>query len=367
MHPATSTRRAFLKQSVWAAASAVWGASGWTTRAAAGASAEPYFLTRGVVLVPNDLKGLDWPALAQQAGLTTLAMHGAAGPREFPDTCRQHGLQVEYELHAASGLLPRSLFASDPSLFRMDEKGRRTPQGNLCVHSEKALQTVCENTLKWAKVMRPTTGRYFFWTDDGQVMCRCEQCREFSDSDQAVLLENRMLTALRQEHPRATLAHLAYMRTLPAPTKVKPLPGVFLEFAPYSRQYDRPLAQRDVPGIKPGPDQAALGHGQLLDLLDANLEAFGRTGAQVLEYWLDLSRFVRLRPDRSLIQLPWHQDVFESDLKTYAQRGIRHVTSFGVRLDGNYVKQFGMPPILAYGAALRRWRMVEGKPLQDKA
>src|SRR5436305_1804681 len=82
-----------------------------------------------------------------------------------------------------------------------------------------------------------------------------------------------------------------------ARTRVKPLPGVFLYFAPYTRQYDHPLSQRDVPGIKPTPTHSPIGHGQLLDLLDANIEVFGSTGAQVLEYWLDLSRFLRVRPD----------------------------------------------------------------------
>jgi hypothetical protein len=59
---------------------------------------------------------------------------------------------------------------------------------------------------------------------------------------------------------------------------------------------------------------------------------------------------------RSMVQLPWHQDVFEADLQTYAERGIRHLTSFGVLLDGNYVKKYGIPPIVSYGKAMSRWK-----------
>jgi len=190
MRPSSLTRRSFLKKSAWAVLAAACAAPRATLRASLDSSAsERFFLTRGVVLVPNDLKGLDWPALAQQAGLTTLAMHGAAGPPEFPRACRAHGLQVEYEMHALSSLLPRSLFAQDPTCSVWTRTGSANWQHNCCVHSEKAVRIVCQNALKWAKDMRPTTGRYFFWTDDGQVMCRCEQCREFSDSDPGAAAE----------------------------------------------------------------------------------------------------------------------------------------------------------------------------------
>ena len=60
-------------------------------------------------------------------------------------------------------------------MFRMDKKGERTPDSNLCVHSEAAIDTVCENALRYAKILRPTTGRYFYWIDDGKPMCMCPQ------------------------------------------------------------------------------------------------------------------------------------------------------------------------------------------------
>jgi hypothetical protein len=44
--------------------------------------------------------------------------------------------------------------------------------------------------------------------------------------------------------------------------------------------------------------------------------------------------------------------VFQADLKTYAERGIRQVTRSGAWLDGDYVKRFGEPPIDHYAAGM---------------
>ena len=206
---------------------------------------------------------------------------------------------------------------------------------------------MAENALAIARPLRPTTGRYFYWGDDGLPWCRCPKCREFSDSEQALLLENHLVQALRQLDPRTQLAHLAYADTLGAPAKVRPQPGIFLEYAPIHRSYDQPYGKQSN-----GRD--ALG------ILDANLKVFPAGTAQVLEYWLDVSRFSGWkRPAR---KLPWNHDVFLSDLETYAARSIRHVTSFACYLDADYLKRYGEPACLSdYGAELKG-RSESGKP-----
>jgi hypothetical protein len=95
------------------------------------------FLTRGVVLIPEDLTLTDWPERAKRAGLTTIGIHHQNSPqaiigwvksdagRRFLAGCGKLGLEVEYELHAMKELLPRALFAKDKSLFRMNERGER--------------------------------------------------------------------------------------------------------------------------------------------------------------------------------------------------------------------------------------------------
>jgi hypothetical protein len=321
---------------------------------AAGPALSRDFKTRGVVLVPEDLSLDDWPERAAKAGLTTIALHHGSSPQAVLDfiqsqagavflaKCSQFGLNVEYELHAMAYLLPRDLIKIDPTLFRMNEKGERTGDANLCVHSSRALELVASNALQLAHVLNPTTGRYFFWGDDGMPWCRCSKCRDFSDSDQALLMENYVVRQLHQAlGPNVQLAHLAYANTLIAPTLVKPEPGVFLEFAPIRRRYDQPYEKQT------GPDEK-----DTLRSLEQNLQVFPAGTAQALEYWLDVSRFSKWK--QPAVKLPWRPDVVSADVQTYANLGIRHFTTFAVWIDADYVKRFGEPTaIQEYGRAFR--------------
>jgi hypothetical protein len=243
-------------------------------------------------------------------------------------------------LHAMKELLPRDLFPQDPTLFRANDKKERTPDANLCVHSARALDIVGEHAVVLAQALRPTTGRYFFWGDDGQPWCRCDKCRALSDSDQALVLENHLWKVLRDQDEKAQLAHLAYSHTMAAPKQIKPAQGVFLEYAPINRRYDIPYSQQTGPTQPDG-----------LHMLDTNLKVFCSETAQVLEYWLDASRFSQWR--RPTIKLPWNCEVFVADLDAYGSRGIRHITTFAAWVDDDYLKRFGEPNFIGeYGAYL---------------
>jgi hypothetical protein len=309
--------------------------------------------TRGVVIYPEDLS-LDWPERAARARLSTVALHHYASPgvvmrfirseagQVFLEKCQRLGLEVEYELHAMKELLPREMFAKNPELFRVNEKGERSADSNCCVHSQAALEVIGQNARNVAAVLRPTTGRYFFWGEDGRPWCRCNQCRSYSDADQALILENSLLRNLKQMDPRAQLAHLAYHNTLRPPTQVKPDPGIFLEYAPIKRTYDIPYAQQAGPNSVDG-----------LTMLDANLEVFPRASAQALEYWLDVSRVSHW--NRPAVKLPWNREVFLADVDTYTSRGMRHITTFAAWIDADYAKRFAdLQFIDEYGAGLQR-------------
>jgi hypothetical protein len=123
--------------------------------------------------------------------------------------------------------------------------------------------------------------------------------------------------------------------------KTKPGEGVFLEYAPINRRYDIPYDQ-----------QREVKEGDGLDALDANLQVFRKETAQVLEYWLDVSRFSSWK--RPAVKLPWNREVFLADVKTYRQRGIRHITNFAVWIDADYEKRFGSLDFLnEFGAGLQ--------------
>jgi len=347
------SRRQFLEAALGVAASIVGRPNSGAFAADRADDRKPFFKTRGVILTTPDLATLDWPRRAAKAGLTTIATHVTPHEvsgfiqsdkgRAFLAECDKAGIAVEHELHAMSDLLPRELFAKDSSMFRMNERGERSPDCNCCIHSRGAVDIICENAVRYAGVLKPTTSRYFYWVDDGGPMCRCPKCRVYSDSEQALILEHEMLRALRKIDGRATLAHLAYARTLEPPVQVKPMPGIFLEFAPIGRTWDEPITRREA---KDGQ------HGKYLDALDANLAIFGREGAQVLEYWLDVSLFSSWKRDAKK-KLPWRGDVFRHDIAAYASRGIRHVTSFAVYIDADYVRRYGEPPLEEYGRGLR--------------
>ena len=308
-------------------------------------SSEAFFTTRGVVLTTEDLSTVDWPKKAKGAGLTTIATHITPSQvvqfiqspkgQEFLQECRELGLEVEHELHAMNDLLPRNLFEEDPTMFRMNKEGKRVADFNLCVHSEKALELVSKNAVKFAKILTPTTGRYFYWIDDGRPMCYCSQCSNYSDSEQALILENKILKALREFDPRATLAHLAYLNTMPPPVKIKPEEGIFLEFAPIRRSWDYPLRNLEVTGRELN-NSPVLTHREILEFLDENLKVFGSGNAQVLEYWLDVSLFSDWK--KPAVKLPWNKKVFQQDIDTYAKRGIKHVTTFAAYIDDEYIK-----------------------------
>ena len=324
-----------------------------------------YFETRGLVLSTKELSEVDWPALAAANGINTIGTHvtpqevaaflETSSGRHFLSECKRHGITVEHQLHAMSDLLPRELFREDSTMFRMDGSGRRTPEGNCCVHSEKALEIIASNVTRYAKILRPDNHRYYFWMDDNAPSCACPLCRDFSPSEQALILENRMLAAIRKVDRKAKLAHLAYSLTMEPPRKVRPDNGIFLEFAPINRSWDEPLCKRDA--VSPLQDSTT--NGDNLSWLEANLEVFSAADAVVLEYWLDASMFSRWQ--RPSVELPWRVEICRRDLETYAGYGLRNITSFAVYMDAEYFERFtSVRPVTEYGRLLNSFKLYTG-------
>lgn len=317
---------------------------------------------RGVVLTVDDLENVDWVQLAHESGINTIGTHirpqqvadfmATERGKEFLAQCQKYGIHVEHQLHAMSDLLPRKLFEQDSTMFRMDRRGRRRNDVNLCVHSKAALDTVAARALHYAKLLPSTNHRYYFWIDDNRPMCYCPECSKYSDSEQALIVENRIIRELRKWDPQAQLAHLAYVTTLPAPRKVKPEEGIFLEFAPIYRSYKKPLKDEKL-----GDKDIEKNPGKLTNLhyLKENLEVFPVETAVVLEYWLDVSLFSDWK--KPAVKLPWDRNVFLEDLKTYAEYGLRDITTFAAYVDDEYVKNYPDLSFLnEYGEGLGRYK-----------
>lgn len=316
-------------------------------------------IERGILVHPEELtlEWLDWMA---DAGLNTLGLHPVGGRRAHESlerAIREHalparqrlfqeanarGIAVNYEGHALGWLLPTQLFEQVPEWFRMDEHGRRVQDFNLCASSGDALRYVADRTAMLARLLETGSDEYSWWLDDVTgCACHCPACRELSPSDQQLRVVNAMLTGLQRVHRGARLCYLAYHDAMAAPTRVLPLEGVYLEYAPMRRDFARPIGD-------PACEKNAAETAELPGLL----ALFGTGHAKVLEYWMDNSMYSNwTKPPK-----PFHlnEEVMRSDVAYYAAQGFTSLTSFGCYLGPDYRALHGRPPVSEYGAILVR-------------
>lgn len=249
--------------------------------------------------------------------------------RRLLSYARSLGLEIEYEMHAASFLVPREMFSSHPEYFR-EANGVRTNDYNFCVSSDEMLRLVAKNAAALGRVLRPDTHDYYFWLDDAEnSRCGCEKCRVFSASDQSLIVANAIADELRRFDSSARVCYLAYFGTLTPPKSVKPAPGVFLEYAPMKRDRSIPVWEDD--NVK--RELAAL------------FDVFEPGEAKILEYWYDNSMFSnwkkppkKFTPDNERIA---------REIEFYRSLGVGNVTSFTCYLGADYEALYGAPDFSA--------------------
>lgn len=252
--------------------------------------------------------------------------------RALIDLAADNGLEIEYELHAASYLLPRSLFDTHPEYFRMDENGNRVPKHNFCVSSEEAMDVVAENAVKLAQSLYRSRPYYYFWMDDTRkTPCHCEKCRKLSPSDQYLLFVNRIAKELRRVNPEAKVCYLAYYEFLHLPQTVKPEENVFLEFAPIDKYLKKEFLEIEQRMMMP------------------LLAFFGEKDAKVLEYWLDNSLFSKWKKPPALFRAD--PATVRADIESYRKAGFENVATFGCFLGEDYEALYGEPDITPFTKA----------------
>lgn len=309
-------------------------------------------LRKGVVVTPADFNGVDWLAEMSRLGLNTLGMHSGGGAGvdvlkrlgtyvedDFRSRAAEHGIDVEYELHAGASLLPRDRFDAAPAMYIMDRHGRRLHEHNWCPSSPEASRLVAANARELGRLLKPDTHRYFFWGDDARGWCHCESCRSWTDADQELLAANTLAAALKAADPSATAAFLCYANTLQCPREVAPADDVFAEFAPVHRCYRHAIDDA----------RCAVNRGCWQVLLDVT-GLFTPTRVHVLEYWLDSSMFSGWKkPAKRPL---FDRDVVRRDLRAYYGLGIRSITTFAVYMDGEYVARHGNRELDEYAELL---------------
>lgn len=251
--------------------------------------------------------------------------------RELIDYACDRGLEIEYELHAASYLLPRSLFESHPEYFRL-ENGERNSLCNFCVSNSEALEILTDNAVEMAKKLYRSRPYYYFWLDDTRAKyCSCPKCSQLSMSDQQMLVVNAMAAKLRKAIPGAKLCFLAYHGTETPPTQYTPDEGVFLEYAPMNRDFSAPASSV--------PQEAK-------DNIAKLMAVFGKEDATLLEYWYDNSMYSKwTKPPKAFVP---RNDLIPGDLRWYESLGFSHIASFACYLGEDYVKLHGEPDISAF-------------------
>lgn len=314
---------------------------------------------RGIIVHPEELDS-KWLDDIAQAGINVLGLHPVGGWRadqtlreaverhqtpEFQALLKQAkemGVTVEYEAHALRYLLPKSLFEAHPEWFRMNAEGERTPDHNMCACNEEALEYLAASTAKLTEALDTGSDRFFWWADDveGGAVCHCEKCRDLSPSDQLMKITNAMLRGIKRIKREGKIAFLAYHDALVPPAKVAADEGIFLEYAPIGRDSHRPMNDPDC------TENAAEGHA-----LKELIEFFGKENSQVLEYWMDNSRFSGWKKPPKAMLLD--EAVMKEDVKYYRSLGFESITSFGCYLGADYRELHGQPPVQPYGDILR--------------
>ena len=317
------------------------------------AEPERWFIQRGLVASWSDVMNadaIDYVEIAKANGINTFSIFGAERTwpiwQKFADRCAEAGIDLEYEEHMMSRLLPRDLFSTHPEYFRMNEKGQRVNDANGCPSSEGALAEIRKNAKTLAVDYAPTNDKYYFWLDDGGGVCHCDKCKGLNYADQALLFENAVIEAIKEVNPEAMLAHLCYAASIDPPQTVKPHEDIFLEFAPFYRSMSDPISSEWAVG------RYSMKHSTYLRALKENLEVFPPETAQVLEYWMDDSLFSEWDPT-DLVEVPWDNGMFLDDIDTYASYGIRNIMCYCVYVGPSYVNKFGFPAFLEeYGQGL---------------
>ena len=315
-------------------------------------------MKNSMIIHPDELSE-KWIDKLANAGIGTIGIHPCGGRNAFEslaellkrmqtqsyrrliDYAHTRGLEVEYELHAMGYLLGRGLFDTHPEYFRMNEKGERTKDYNLCVSNEEAMELVAENAVQLAKSLYGSTHNYYFWLDDGRDMrCNCPMCRDLSASDQQMMVLNRMLREIKKHIPDARMAYLAYVDSIVPPSRVKANDGIFLEYAPFEKYTARNENAKELIARE-------------REMIAPLLRTFNKEPKKVLEYWYDNSMLSGWKkPPKKFVP---DKEAMLIDIAEYRRIGFDCISTFACFLGKDYEELYGEADITDFADALKQY------------
>lgn len=253
------------------------------------------------------------------------------------DYAKSKGLEVEYEFHAMSYLLPRALFDTHPEYFRVNKNGERTKEYNFCVSNSEAMGLVAKNAADLAVSLYKSSHDFYFWLDDGwDLKCHCPLCRHLSASDQQIIVLNNMLREIKKQIPDARMAYLAYMDTVVPPTHTDIEDGIFLEYAPFAKY----TATKDKTELIEKEKE----------MMIPLMRVFDRHPRRVLEYWYDNSLFSKWKKPPQKFVLD--EGAMLADIAEYKSRGFDSISTFACFLGEDYETLHGDIDIIPFSNAV---------------
>jgi hypothetical protein len=285
-------------------------------------SESPGIRDRIVYYWPNNyIPFRDWIDFAAKARLNRFCFHYGWPARDWyisqrerllPEL-RKRGFVIEAGGHLLPTFLPRSLFAEHPDWFRRNPSGVRTADFNFNPFHPEALDRVVTGAVSYLSRM-PEVSLFHLWPDDLTEggWSHEPSKEEYSPSDQALLVMNRIVSRLREKRPDAQLVFLSYHDTLEPPRVEKPTPGIVYFFAPRERCYAHSL------------DDPACGlNRRYREALEKALPLFGGANAEVFEYYVDEVLFQNMAN-------PPLPEVMSADTRYYRKLGISRLGTLAV-------------------------------------
>ena len=160
-------------------------------------------------------------------------------------------------------------------------------------------------------------------------------------SDQQMIFINAVLSEIHKTNPDAMMAYLAYFDCIEPPKNIKPVNGVFFEYAPMEK-YTVNNEQQTQTSIDESVNIPKL------------FSFFSCENSKVLEYWLDNSMYSNWKkPEKQFIQ---NRKMIEDDMLKYVDYGFKYISSFACYLGPEYVKLYGEPDISAFYEAVNSYK-----------
>ncbi len=182
--------------------------------------------------------------LIRKSSAFTVKMRNNGHFNRLPEAWGGH-LELLGWCHTSGRLVPPSkFFASHPEWYA-EYKGKRIPNGQLCLTNPEARKQLTAAVLTWLR-KHPKARIVSVTQNDNHRYCRCKACKAFvkehgNQTDLLIDAVNEVAKAVAKEFPDVRVETLAYQYTRETPKTIRPLPNVIVRLCSYECNFALPL------------------------------------------------------------------------------------------------------------------------------